>query len=42
MDQLIPMADIQSKVSMFPREVDLSVCLKVLYCQFLFTTAILF
>ena len=32
--QLIPMADIQRKVSMFPREVDLSVCLKVFYCQF--------
>lgn len=26
MDQLIPPADIQRKVSMFPREVDLSVC----------------
>lgn len=34
MGQLIPMADIQRKVSMFPREVDLSVCLKVFYCQF--------
>ena len=42
MGQLIPMADIQRKVSMFPREVDLSVCLKVFYCQFLFTTTILF
>ena len=42
MDQLIPMDDIQRKVSMFPREVDLSVCLKVFCCQFLFTTAILF
>ena len=39
-DQLIPMADIQRKVSMFPREVDLSVCLKVFYFQFLFTTTI--
>ena len=41
-DQLIPMADIQRKVSMFPREVDLSVCLKVFYFQFLFTTTIYF